>query len=110
MLVICGVRSGGGITTGFRLNVTVVVFATLFTVAVIVAVPAVDDVSVAVATPFVVVRIIVCAFASVKVPRLVVNSTAVPFGTGWPFCVTVAVMIDDESTCGCALESLSAIV
>src|ERR1044072_5656224 len=64
MLEMTGAVLGGGVTTGLRLNVTVVVLATLATVAVTVAVPAVDDVSVAVAAPLVVVRIMVWAFAS----------------------------------------------
>src|ERR1044072_490668 len=98
MLEMTGAVLGGGVTTGLRLNVTVVVLATLATGAVTVGVPAVDGVgvavAVAVAAALVVVGIVVGAFAPVNEPRLVVNSTAVPFRTALPFCVTLAVITD----------------
>src|SRR6266508_5599143 len=81
MFVIVGFVDGGGGITGCEENVTVMLFETLFTTAVIVAVPAAAEVSVAVATPLFVVRIVTSAPVSVKVPSVVVNWTAVPFGT-----------------------------
>ncbi len=65
----------------------------LFTRAVTVALPGTLEVSVAEATPFVVVRIVVAVPVSRKVPRFVENSTAVPFGTAVPDCETVAVIV-----------------
>ncbi len=62
-------------------NVTVIDFWALPTVASTVAVPAVAEVSVAVATPPVVVFTVRLEPVSVNVPRLVLNSTAVPLGT-----------------------------
>jgi hypothetical protein len=40
-----------------------------------------------------------------RVPAVVVNSTAVPFGTGCPLSVTVAVTVTLESTRGFALDT-----
>src|ERR1051326_7660110 len=100
--------SGGG--TGCVENVTWIVFETLFTVAVIVSVPAVDDVSVALATPPVVVRMVVFWPVSVKMPPVVVNCTAVPSTTGCPPEVTVAVTTTLEVTSGVALETVRLIV
>ena len=80
--VMAGVESGGCGCVGSALKVTVVVFFTFETVAETVAGPTVAEVSVTVAMPLVVVRMSVCAFPSVNVPRFVVNSTAVPLGTG----------------------------
>jgi hypothetical protein len=107
--VIFGVVSGGGGMAGAVANVTVVVFETLFTVAVIVAVPALAELSCTVATPFVVVRIVVFWPVSANVPRFVVNCTAVPSGTGCPLFVTVAVTVTFELTSGVAFETESAI-
>ena len=73
MLVTVGVVDGGGCVTGCVENVTVVLFETLFTVAVIVAVPAVAEVSVAVATPLVVVLMVIVVPVSVNVPSVVEN-------------------------------------
>ena len=82
-------------------KVTVAVFLTFATIADTVAVPAVAEVSVTVATPLVAVRIRVWLLPSVKVPRVVSNSTAVPLGTGALVAsVTVAVMTELEFTCG----------
>jgi hypothetical protein len=106
MPLIFGVVSTGVGMTGFDANVTFADFAVLPTVAVTVAVPTVDAVSVAVATPFVVIRITVCAFPSVNVPSVVRNSTAVPFGTGAPFSVTVAVTTEVESTTGFGFDTV----
>src|SRR5881394_87826 len=102
--VIVGAVFGGGGVTGLSWKVMFVVFVTLFTVAVTIAVPAVDDVNGTVATPFVVVRIVFGPLTSVNVPRLfvVLNSTAVPFGAGLLPIVTVAVIVTVESTGGFA--------
>jgi hypothetical protein len=62
-------------------NVIVVVFELLFTVTITVAVPAVPDVRIADAFPPLVIFTVVLVPVSVKVPRFVLNSTAVPFGT-----------------------------
>jgi hypothetical protein len=78
---------------------------TFATVAVTCAVPAPADVSVAVETPFVVMRMLVVEPVSVKVPSVVVNCTAVPFGTFWLFSVTVAVMMTFEFTNGLVLDA-----
>jgi hypothetical protein len=43
----------------------------------------------------------------VNVPSVVVNCTAVPLGTGWPFSLTVAVMVEVELTSGEALVTVS---
>src|ERR1043166_8702638 len=61
MFVIVGAVDGGGGVTGCVEKVTWICFDVLLTVAVMVAVPAVGDVSVAVATPFVVVRMVLVA-------------------------------------------------
>src|SRR5438105_6959485 len=108
--VIVGVVFGGGVVVGTVVKVTDVVLETLFTVAVIVAVPTLDEVSVAVATPPVVVRMVVFVPVSENVPIVVVNCTAVPSGTAEPFCVTVAVTFTCELTSGLAFETVSAIV
>src|SRR5713226_3297578 len=110
MLVIVGVVDGGCGVTGCVENVTVVDLDTLPTVAETVAVPAAAEVSVAVATPLVVVRIVVFAPVSVNVPRVVVNCTAVPLGTFALFSCTVAVMMTLEFTSGFALETVSVMV
>src|SRR6185436_3413124 len=94
--VIVGVVFGGGGVTGWVVNVTVVVLETLFTVAVIVAGPALLELRTAVATPFVVVRMVVFCPVSWNVPAVLVNCTAVPSVTGRPFSVTVAVMVTRE--------------
>jgi hypothetical protein len=54
--------------------------------------------------PSVVVRMVVEVDVSVNVPRVVENSTAVPFGTGCPFCVTFAVTTTVESTSGLSFD------
>src|SRR4051794_2447958 len=88
-----GVGVGGMI--GSR-NVTVMLFVTLLTVAVTTTAPGADEVTVALATPLVVVRINVVGASAVSVKDafavVVANSTAVPLGTGALFSVTVAVM------------------
>jgi hypothetical protein len=100
-------QSGGHCGGAGLLNVTEIVFETLFTTACTVALPADELVSVIVATPFVVVRSADCAPVSLNVPMSVVNSTAVPFGTGCPFWVTVALMTDGVLTSGLAGEAVS---
>src|ERR1051326_6908441 len=108
MPVIDGVVSGGCGVTGIAENVTVAVFLTFATIADTVAGPTTAGASVGVAPPFVVVRMIVCAFPSEKVPRVVSNSTAVPLGTRLPVAsVTVAVITELEFTCGVAFDTLS---
>src|SRR6185436_12421531 len=74
----------------------------LLTVAVTRATTGVDEVRCTTATPFSVVRMSACTagVTSVNVPLFVVNSTAVPFGAGCPFSVTVAVMVTVLSTNG----------
>jgi hypothetical protein len=71
---------GGGFVLEFP-NVIVVVFELLFTVTITVAVPAVPDVRIADAFPPFVIFTVVLVPVSVKVPRFVLYSTAVPFGT-----------------------------
>ena len=109
MVEIVGAVLGGGGSIGEEPKVTVAVFETLFTVAVTVTAPADPLVSVAVATPLVVVLITEEPLApvSVKEPPVVVNWTAVPFTTGCPFWVTVAVITDVEFTSGLAFETVS---
>jgi hypothetical protein len=98
--VIVGVVLGGGGGGGAAVvKVTAVVFDTLLTVAVTVAVPAAEELSLTVATPAVVVRIVVFVPVSANVPAVVVNCTAVPSVTGLPFSVTVAVTVTVELTC-----------
>src|SRR4051794_18025224 len=106
---IVGVAFGGGVTVGTVVKVTVVVFETLFTVAVTVAAPALDEERMAVATPPVVVRMVVFVPVSANVPLVVVNCTAVPSGTAVPFWATVAVMVTRELTSGLAFETVSVI-
>ena len=64
--------------------------------------------TVAFATPLVVVRISVVGLSAVSVKLafgdVVENSTAVPFGTGALFCVTVAVIVDVEPVNGGAVD------
>src|SRR5581483_6401905 len=105
--VTTGGQSGGHVVVGIGLNVTDVVFRTLLTTACTTAVPAADEVSVTVATPFVVVRRAVFVPVSVKVPKSVENSTAVPFGTGLPFVVAVAEMMVVVLTWGFADDAVS---
>ena len=81
-LVMVGLFAGGVPPPPLGENVTVIDFWVLPTVASTVAVPAAADVSVAVATPAVVVFTVRLEPVSVNVPRLVLNSTAVPLGTG----------------------------
>src|SRR2546421_6450195 len=80
-LVIVGVVDGGCGVTGTVENVTSTEAETFATVALTCAVPAPADVSVAVATPLVVMRMLVLAPVSVNVPSVVVNCTAVPLRT-----------------------------
>jgi hypothetical protein len=83
---------------------------TLFTRAVTVALPGAPEVSVAEATPFVVVRIVVAVPVSRKVPRFVENSTAVPFGTAVPDCETVAVIVVVDLITGVEFDTARTIV
>ena len=81
---------------------------TLLTVTVTTTGPAADDVTVALATPLVVVRIKVVGLSAVSVKfafsEVVANSTAVPFGTAALFCVTVAVIVEMEPVNGAAVD------
>src|SRR5436305_9164790 len=112
--VIVGAVDGGtGGTIGpWKFSVTLLV--TLLTVTLTTTGPAVDDVTVAFATPAVVVRINVVGLSAVSVKfafrDVVENSTAVPFGTGALFCVTVAVIVDVEPLNGDPDETARAMV
>src|SRR5205823_3879844 len=76
--------------------------------------PAVLAVTVALATPAAVVLINVVGLSDVSVKlalRLVVeNSTAVPFGTGALFNVTVAVIVEVDPVNGVAFDATSAML
>src|SRR5207253_205441 len=98
------------VIVGRVVSVTDVFLERLFSVAVSVAVPMLDEVSVAVAAPAVVERMVVFVPVSENVPIVVVNCTAVPSGTAEPFCVTVAVTFTCELTSGLAFETVSVIV
>src|SRR5947207_1279209 len=110
VLMVGAVEPGGGGGGGTSLNVICTVLVTLFTVAVTVAMPAVALVSTAVATPLVVVRMVRTSLVSVKVPTSVLNSTAVPLATAWPFTLTVALMFTIELTSGLGLETVRMMV
>src|SRR5258708_7216756 len=114
MRLIVGVVGVGvtGMTASWKL--IVMLFVTLLTVAFTTTGPAVLAVTVALAMPAVVVRISVVGLSVVSVKlalRLVVeNSTAVPFGTGVLFCVTVAVIVDIEPVVAGFVDATSAMV
>src|SRR5689334_4568127 len=101
---------GGGRITSWKLSVTVLL--TLFTVTVTTTGPGAEDVTVALATPLVVVRINVVGLSAVSVKlafgEVVENSTAVPFGTGALFSVTVAVIVEMEPVDGVGVETVMA--
>ena len=78
---------------------------TLFTVAVTVIEPAAVAVSVTEAAPFVVVFRTAVPLP-LSTPPVATNSTAVPFGTGLPLSVTVAVMVTVESTSGSEFDAV----
>src|SRR5260221_3500936 len=101
-LMVGAVEGGGGVTV-LSTKRTEVLLVTLLTVAVIVAITAVLEKIEIEATPLVVVLMTV--FTSglapwTNEPASVTNSTAVPFGTGVPPWLTVAVMTELESTKG----------
>ena len=83
-------------TGSWKLSVTLLV--TLLTVTLTMTGPATEDVTVALATPLVVVRINVVGRPRIGEDRVqwctVENSTAVPFGTAVLFTVTVAVIVE----------------
>src|SRR5690349_2738223 len=97
------VLTGGGVV-GRTWKVTVTVLVMLFTVALMVTGPATVEVRVTEATPLVVVLMTARAAVPSKPPAVAENSTAVPFGTGCPFWVAVAVMVTVESMSGVAFE------
>src|ERR1051325_1128826 len=88
IVVMVGFVDGGMTFGGCAENVIDADFCTSLTVAVTVPVPALEPVSVTVAMPFVVVRMMDVDVDSLNWPMVVVNWTAVPFGTGWPLRVT----------------------
>jgi hypothetical protein len=96
--IVGAVLGGAGGPGGATVNVTVVDFVTLFTVAVMVMLAAEAELILAVATPAVVVRMVVFVPVSANVPPVAVNCTAVPSATGVPFSVTVAVTVMVELT------------
>ena len=106
-----GATSGVVGVVGRDPKVTVTVFVELLTTAVTTNVPAVADVIEAVATPLVVVRIVVCApLSSKSAGDVVENSTAVPFGAGLPLTVTVAVKVVLEPASGVGFAAVSVMV
>src|SRR3954447_7206219 len=102
----------GAMTGSWKLSVTD--FVTLLTVTVTTTGPATEEVTVAFATPLVVVRINVVGLSGVSVKLafavVVANSTAVPFGTGALFCVTVAVIVEVEPVNGAAVVTVRAML
>src|ERR1044071_1387141 len=107
--VLTGQRGSGGIQGATVLKVTSIVRVTLLTVAVTCATSARGSVRWIVAIPLVVVRIseVTAGLTSMNEPADVTNSTAVPFATGAPFSVTVAVIVTVESMIGVKFEAES---
>src|SRR5687767_8866219 len=102
-----GTSGSGGMTGGVR-KVTEAVCVTFVTRTVTMVVPAELRVSVATATPFVVVRMVVFVPVSVNVPcpSSTEYSTAVPFATGWLFWVTFTVIWEVELISGVGFETV----
>src|SRR5258706_8273202 len=111
---IVGVVDVGGCGMSGSLKLRVTLLVTLLTVTVTTTGPAVDEVTVALATPLVVVRINVVGLSAVSVKFafsvVVANSTAVPFGTATLFSVTVAVIVEMEPVNGAAVETVRAML
>jgi hypothetical protein len=110
-VMVGAVLGGVGPVVGAR-NVIVVDCEVLPTNAVTVYVPATVEVTVTEVVPPVVVLIVEvpAAPSSVRLVLFDTNSTAVPFGAGWPPTVTVAVTVVELPATGLGLATASVIV